>query len=76
MEKNKGKKYLVTTNIEETWFKDEKTGIFYGMCSELCGVNHQSMPIEIHVVTQNEFDAWVKEAKTKYASKNSKFANK
>ena len=46
------------------------------MCSELCGVNHQSMPIEIHVVTQNEFDAWVEEAKTKYASKNSKFANK
>ena len=46
------------------------------MCSELCGVNHQSMPIEIHVVTQNEFDAWVEEAKTKYASNNSKFANK
>ena len=46
------------------------------MCSELCGVNHQSMPIEIHVVTQNEFDVWVEEAKTKYAGKNSKFANK
>ena len=66
----------VPGRLNETWFKAEKTGIFYGMCSELCGVNHQSMPIEIHVVTQNEFDAWVEEAKTKYASKNSKFANK
>ena len=66
----------VPGRLNETWFKAEKTGIFYGMCSELCGVNHQSMPIEIHVVTQNEFDVWVEEAKTKYASKNSKFANK
>ena len=66
----------VPGRLNETWFKAEKTGIYYGMCSELCGVNHQSMPIEIHVVTQNEFDSWVEEAKAKYASKNNKFANK
>ena len=66
----------VPGRLNETWFKAEKTGIYYGRCSELCGVNHQSMPIEVHVVTQNEFDIWVEEAKTKYASKNSKFANK
>ena len=35
-----------------------------------------SIHAEIHVVTQNEFEVWVEEAKTKYASKNSKFANK
>ncbi len=66
----------VPGRLNETWFKAEKTGIYYGMCSELCGVNHQSMPIEIHVVTQENFDIWVEEAKTKYASKNNKFANK
>ncbi len=66
----------VPGRLNETWFKAEKTGIYYGMCSELCGVNHQSMPIEIHVVTQEMFDIWVEEAKTKYASKNNKFANK
>ncbi len=66
----------VPGRLNETWFKAEKTGIYYGMCSELCGVNHQSMPIEIHVVTQSEFDIWVEEAKLKYASKNSNFANK
>jgi len=45
--------------INETWFKAERTGTFYGQCSELCGVDHAFMPIEIKVVTQPEFDAWV-----------------
>jgi cytochrome c oxidase subunit 2 len=47
--------------INETWFKAEKTGMFYGQCSELCGVDHAFMPIQIKVVTQPEFDAWVVE---------------
>lgn len=46
--------------LNETWFKAEKTGVFYGQCSELCGVDHSNMPIEIRVVTQAQFDAWVK----------------
>ena len=60
----------VWERLNETWFKAEKTGIYYGMCSELCGVNHQSMPIEIHVVTENEFEQWVAESQKKYASTN------
>ncbi len=47
--------------LNETWFKAEKVGVYYGQCSELCGVDHSNMPIEIHVVSQGEFDAWVKE---------------
>ena len=53
--------------LNETWFKVDQPGIYYGMCSELCGVNHQSMPIEIHVVTDEEFNVWVQESKIKYA---------
>ena len=49
----------VPGRLNETWFKAEKTGIFYGNCRELCGVDHAFMPIEVHVVTQAEFDAWV-----------------
>jgi cytochrome c oxidase subunit 2 len=45
--------------LNETWFKAEKTGTYYGQCSELCGVDHAFMPIEIKVVSQGEFDAWV-----------------
>ena len=47
--------------LNETWFKAEKVGVYYGQCSELCGVDHSNMPIEIQVVTQAQFDAWVKE---------------
>ncbi|PHY17961.1 cytochrome c oxidase subunit II [Caulobacter sp. BP25] len=46
--------------LNETWFKSDRTGVFYGQCSELCGVDHAAMPIEIQVVTQAQFDAWVK----------------
>ena len=45
--------------LNETWFKADRTGVFYGNCRELCGVDHAFMPIEVHVVSQPEFDAWV-----------------
>jgi cytochrome c oxidase subunit 2 len=45
--------------LNQTWFKAERTGTFYGQCSQLCGINHAYMPIEVKVVTQPEFDAWV-----------------
>ena len=44
--------------INETWFKAERTGTFYGQCSELCGVDHAFMPIAIRVVSQAQFDTW------------------
>jgi cytochrome c oxidase subunit 2 len=50
----------VPGRVNETWFKADRTGIFYGSCRELCGVDHAFMPIEVHVVSQPEFDAWVK----------------
>lgn len=45
--------------VNETWFKAEKVGTYYGNCRELCGVDHAFMPIEVRVVTQPEFDAWL-----------------
>ncbi len=45
--------------VNETWFKADRVGTFYGQCSELCGVDHAFMPIQINVVTQAEFEAWV-----------------
>ena len=49
----------VPGRLNETWFKADRTGIFYGSCRELCGIDHAFMPIEVHVVTQAQFDAWV-----------------
>jgi cytochrome c oxidase subunit 2 len=58
--------------LNETWFKAEKTGVFYGQCSELCGRDHAFMPIEVHVVSEQEYAAWVAQAKQKYASTESR----
>ena len=55
----------VPGRLNETWFKADRTGVFYGQCSQLCGVDHAFMPIEVHVVTQAEFDAWVASKATK-----------
>lgn len=55
--------------MNRTWFKATKTGTFYGQCSELCGTRHAFMPIAVRVVTQEEYDAWLEEAKQEYALK-------
>ncbi|MFN7167110.1 MAG: cytochrome c oxidase subunit II [Pannonibacter sp.] len=54
----------VPGRLNETWFKAEKTGVYYGQCSELCGKDHAFMPITIRVVTQEQFDVWAAAAKT------------
>ena len=60
----------VPGRLNEIWFKAERTGIFYGQCSELCGVNHGFMPIRVDVVTVQEFNAWVSWAKKEYAAED------
>ena len=58
----------VPGRLNETWFKAEREGTYYGQCSELCGKDHPFMPIEVHVVSEKDFAAWVEEAKKKFAS--------
>jgi len=61
------KRDAVPGRINETWFKAEKEGIFYGQCSELCGIKHAFMPITVEVVSQEKYNKWVDMAKVKYA---------
>ena len=49
----------VPGKVNEVWFQTEKTGKYYGQCNELCGVDHSFMPIEVDVVDQPSFNAWV-----------------
>jgi cytochrome c oxidase subunit II len=62
--------------LNETWFKATKEGVYYGQCSELCGKDHAFMPIQIRVVSDQAFTAWIEDAKKKFASTpdNSKLA--
>jgi cytochrome c oxidase subunit 2 len=58
----------VPGRLNETWFKANKEGIYYGQCSELCGPKHAFMPINVKVVSENEFNDWLDFAKEEYAS--------
>ena len=69
------KRDAVPGRINETWFKADRTGTFYGQCSELCGIKHAFMPITVKVVDQNEYEKWLGEAKKKFA-KNKKESEK
>jgi cytochrome c oxidase subunit 2 len=57
----------VPGHLNELWFNIQEPGIYYGQCSELCGVNHAFMPIMIQAMSREQFDAWVQEAKQKFA---------
>jgi len=48
----------VPGRINESWFKAEREGLYYGQCSELCGKDHAFMPIAVRVVSQEQFDQW------------------
>jgi cytochrome c oxidase subunit 2 len=58
--------------LNETWFKAEREGTYYGQCSELCGRDHAFMPIVVHVVSDKDYAAWLEQAKKKYASDDSR----
>jgi cytochrome c oxidase subunit II len=60
----------VPGRLNETWVQIKEPGVFYGFCSELCGVNHSYMPIAIEAVSQEDFEKWVKTAQKKYARKD------
>ena len=61
------KRDAVPGRINETWFKADRTGTFYGQCSELCGIKHAFMPITVNVVTEDEYNQWLDKAKVEFA---------
>lgn len=65
------KKDVVPGRLNETWFKAEKEGIYFGQCSELCGKGHGFMPIMIYVVSDEQYATWTRGAKLKFAANDS-----
>ena len=64
----------VPGRLNETWFKAEREGIYYGECSKLCGKDHSFMPIAVRVVSQPQYDAWLQDAKKKFASRSESYS--
>lgn len=58
----------VPGRLNTTWFKAEKEGTYYGQCSQLCGARHAYMPIEVKVVSEADFEAWLAKAKKQFAA--------
>jgi cytochrome c oxidase subunit 2 len=57
----------VPGRLNEVWININEPGVYYGQCSELCGVMHGFMPITIEAVEPEAFVAWVEDAKTRFA---------
>jgi cytochrome c oxidase subunit II len=57
----------VPGKTNETWTRVNHEGVYYGQCSELCGVGHAYMPIRVRVVSKEAFAAWVTEAQQEFA---------
>ncbi len=58
----------VPGRMNETWFKAERVGTYYGQCSKLCGKDHAYMPIAVKVVSPDDYAAWLAEARKKFAA--------
>lgn len=67
------KKDAVPGRTNETWFRVTKPGVYFGQCSEICGIDHAAMPISVYAVTQDEFTSWIscmKESKADYPGRD------
>jgi len=60
--------YGIAGRINEAWIQIDKEGMYYGQCNQICGVNHSSMPIAVQALSEEDYKAWVAEAKVKFAA--------
>jgi len=56
----------VPGRLAQLWFMAEEEGVFFGQCSELCGIAHAYMPITVKVVSEEEYEAWLDRAIDQY----------
>ncbi|RYI19271.1 MAG: cytochrome c oxidase subunit II [Acetobacteraceae bacterium] len=61
-------KYTIPGRTLETWFRADHEGTFYGQCNQICGTNHWFMPIVVKALPAAQFQAWLEDAKKKYAT--------
>jgi len=53
--------------LNKSWFKADHEGMFYGQCSNICGIDHAFMPINVRVLSQPDYEAWLVQAKKQFA---------
>jgi cytochrome c oxidase subunit 2 len=60
--------YAVIGRLNESWFRVENAGTYYGECNQICGVNHAFMPIKVVALAKPEYEKWLGDAKKKFAA--------
>ena len=60
-------RYAIPGRTIETWVRADKPGTYYGECNQICGTNHSRMPIVVRAVSDQDFTAWLQQAKTKFS---------
>jgi cytochrome c oxidase subunit 2 len=63
-------KYAIPGTIVSSWTEITKPGTYYGQCNQICGLNHDAMPIEIKAVPMADYLAWIKVAQANYTENN------
>ncbi len=58
----------VPGRLNKSWFRADQVGMFYGQCSNICGIDHAFMPINVRVLSQPDYEAWLVQAKKQFAS--------
>ncbi|HEX7389124.1 MAG TPA: cytochrome c oxidase subunit II [Acidiphilium sp.] len=63
-------RYAIPGQYWHQWTSVDAPGIYYGECNQICGMNHENMPIEIVALPMKQFKAWLAEAKADAAQGN------
>jgi cytochrome c oxidase subunit 2 len=63
-------KYAIPGTIVTSWTEITKPGTYFGQCNQICGINHDAMPIEIKAVPLADYLAWTKVAQANYTDNN------
>jgi len=59
-------RYAIPGTVVTSWTLIPKAGTYFGQCNQICGINHDAMPIEIKAVPLADYLAWTKMAQQDY----------
>jgi cytochrome c oxidase subunit 2 len=66
-------RYAIPGRTIETWVRVDQPGTYYGECNQICGTNHNGMPISVRALPAEAFDAWLAQAKVKFSARDDRF---
>ncbi len=69
-------RYAIPGRTIETWMSVDRPGVYYGQCNQICGIDHSRMPIAVHAMTEEDYKAWLAQAKKSASASPATGANR